>query len=468
MQGAFDRIGHWLVKKLGGGAVIIALGVGLTWAWMYFRDTLDFEQRRASLLQVISGERRHLEEARGEVLRRKQGLEQELQTQQERARTAARAQRSLNELESSWDYLFGDRQAQRGYSRRIEALKEEEHRAGKRAEELVRTVQIEAYTLDGLDLAMGKLDAKRETVEKTESKFMHYVRSAWERVRWHVLAAVALWILGPLLLSLLFYYGFAPWVGRRRPIRLRAISTALPEIAESLVAVELELQPGETLRVKESHLQASDEGLGKRVRFLFDWRFPFVSIAARLTEMTELHHGGIEGTRRVTIANAKDPLAELSLVRIPEGASLVLRPIFIAGVVLPSGRRPEIRSHWVFARWQAWMTLQFRYLEFRGPMQILVSGGRGVRIERLDSPGREAGAARRVNSGTLIGFTPTLDYQPVRAETFWSYYRGQNPLFDDLFSGSGFFLCQSSGSTTTSGERFWSGLGRAILRVAGF
>jgi len=468
MQGAFDRIGHWLVKKLGGGAVIIALGVGLTWAWMYFRDTLDFEQRRAALLQVISGERRHLEEARTEVLKRKTAAELELVNQQGRARTAARAQRSLDELESTWDYLFGNREEQRAYSRREELLREEQRKAEKRADELSKSLQIEAYTLDGLDLALGKLDARRESVEKTESKFMHYVRSAWERVRWHVLAAVALWLFGPLLLSTLFYYGFAPWVGRRRPIRLRAISTALPEILDSRVAVDLELLPGERLLVKESHLQASDEGLGKRVRFLFDWRFPLVSIASRLTEMTELQHAGIDGSRRVTVANAKDPLAELSLVRIPEGASLVLRPLFIAGVVLPSGHKPDIRSHWVFSRWQAWMTLQFRYLEFRGPMQVLVSGGRGVRIERLDGPGREAGAARRVNSGTLIGFTPTLDYQPVRAETFWSYYRGQNALFDDLFSGSGFFLCQSSGSAASSGERFWSGLGRALLRVAGF
>jgi len=468
MQGAFDRIGHWLVKKLGGGAVIIALGVGLTWGWMYFRDTLDFEQRRAALLQVISGERHHLEEARTQVLTRKQGCEQELRTQQERARTAARAQRSLEELESSWDYVFGDREAQRSYSRRAAALREEQHRAEKRAEELARSLQLEAYTLDGLDLAMGKLDARRETVEKTESKFMHYVRSAWERVKWHVLTAVALWLFGPLLLCALFYYIFAPWVGRRRPIRLRAISTALPEILPSGVAVELELQPGELLRIKESHLQASDEGLEKRLRFLFDWRFPFASIASHLTEMTDLRHTSGMGVRRVTVANARDPLSEISVVRIPEGASLVLRPRFIAGVILPAGGRTHIRSHWVFSRWQAWMTLQFRYLEFRGPMQVLVSGGRGVRIERLDSPGRDPGAARRVNSGTVIGFTPSLDYRPVRAETFWSYYRGQNPLFDDLFSGEGFFLCQSSGSDAPAGQKFWTGLSHALLRVVGF
>ena len=43
-------------------------------------------------------------------------------------------------------------------------------------------------------------------------------------------------------------------------------------------------------------------------------------------------------------------------------------------------------------------------------------------------------------------FSSNLAYEPVRAETFWGYYRGMNPLFDDLFSGQGVFLVQQVSS----------------------
>lgn len=468
MHGAFQRIGQWLLKKLGGSFLILVLGLGLTGTWMYLKDSIDLEDRRTQLMQLISGERSHLQAARAEVLRRRQEMELALSNEQAKAKTAARALAGLDELQSGWSWVFGDREQQREYARRAEAMQRAQADALRKVSDLERLLQLEAYTLDGLDLALGKLDKRQGELEKTESKLMLYLRESWLKVRWHVISAVALWLLGPLVLSLLLYYFFAPWVMGRRPIRIKALSSALPEVAGSRVALDIQLEPGDVLRIKESHLQASDEGLQKRLRFLFDWRIPVTSIACRLTEMTELIHGEGEGVRRVTVANAKDPLSEISLVRIPEGASLVLRPRFIAGIVLPKGASLDLRRHWVFSRWQAWMSMQFRYFEFRGPLQLLIAGGRGIRVENLHSSEQDQGGARRVNSGTLVGFTPNLAYKPVRAETFWAYYRGQNPLFDDLFSGEGFFLCQASSAETPEGERFWAGLWHTLLKLVGF
>jgi len=78
-------------------------------------------------------------------------------------------------------------------------------------------------------------------------------------------------------------------------------------------------------------------------------------------------------------------------------------------------------------------------------------------------------AGRRTNQDATIGFTPNLDYKPVRAETFWGYYRGMNPLFDDLFSGEGVFLCQEITTEGGAGatRKFWSGLRDGVLRVFG-
>jgi hypothetical protein len=96
----------------------------------------------------------------------------------------------------------------------------------------------------------------------------------------------------------------------------------------------------------------------------------------------------------------------------------------------------------------------------------LVAGSRGVRAEVLSR--RERPAARRTNQNATVGFSPHLDYRPARAETFWGYYRGMNPLFDDLFSGEGVFLCQEITAAEKGGaRRFWAGLRDGVLRVFG-
>ena len=283
-----------------------------------------------------------------------------------------------------------------------------------------------------------------------------------------LLWALVLWLFGPLVLSALLYYAVAPWISRRRPIRLKPLLSALPEVTESRAALDLAIEEGQILRVKERFLQASDEELSRSTRLLFDWRLPLTSLACGLTEMVDLTNGkALAGSLRATLSDKKDALNELCLIRLEEGASLVLRPRCIAGLLLPAGGRCEIRRHWVFFRWQAWVTLQFRYFEFRGPVSLLISGGRGVRVERLLREDRPEGGSRRVDSGSLLGFTPNLAYRPVRAETFWAYYRGQNPLFDDLFSGPGLFLCQASGQESGAGQKFWGSLRRLFLKAIG-
>ena len=97
--------------------------------------------------------------------------------------------------------------------------------------------------------------------------------------------------------------------------------------------------------------------------------------------------------------------------------------------LLAEKRRLVIRRRWQLFRWQAWVTLQFRFFEFVGPCRLIVAGVRGVRAERLNERDGEELPARRANQDATMGFTPNLDYRPVRAETFWSYY----PLFVALF-----------------------------------
>jgi hypothetical protein len=228
---------------------------------------------------------------------------------------------------------------------------------------------------------------------------------------------------------------------------------------------------GERLWVKEKFLQSSDEGVARKTRYLLDWRVPFTCLATGLVELVELRHGAASGAadQRITLSNQSDPHSELAVIALPEGASLVLRPSFLAGVVVADGRRLRIRRRWQLFRWQAWVTLQFRFFEFVGPCRLIVAGSRGVRVERLVDRAGDAVPARRTNQDATMGFTPNLDYRPVRAETFWSYYRGMNPLFDDLFAGRGIFLSQqvSTPGDAKKARRFWNGFWSGVLKVFG-
>lgn len=229
--------------------------------------------------------------------------------------------------------------------------------------------------------------------------------------------------------------------------------------------MDLAITPGDRLWIKERFLQASDEGLMRKTRFLLDWRIPFTCLATGLVELVELCNATTANTQRVTLSNQPDPHIELAMITLPAGSSIILRPSFLAGVLAAAGDRLLIRRRWQFFRWQSWMTMQLRFFEFVGPCRLVVAGTRGVRVEHLV----EKSSGRRTNQDATIGFTPNLDYFPVRAETFWGYYRDMNPLFDDLFAGRGIFLCQqvSSEGDASKGRKFWAGVWGGVLKAFG-
>jgi len=165
-------------------------------------------------------------------------------------------------------------------------------------------------------------------------------------------------------------------------------------------------------------------------------------------------------------------MTEIAVVGVPAGGSLVLRPRFLAGVILPKeagGKPVGIRRHWRLFSLSAWLTLRFRHFEFLGPCRLVIAGKRGVRVERLENVKRELKRARRTNQTATIGFTPELNHHCIRAETFWSFFRGRNPLFDDLFSGTGSFICQEIAERRkeTGARRLVSGFWNSLLKIFG-
>lgn len=469
MQALLMKFVAWLGQKLivAGLIVLIALaGYGL---WLYLQEEGVFEERRVEKLQRAIAERDQLLTAQRVIAEKIAEVQADIEKQKARAKQADKVIATLREIQGWWERWFGNRQQQAANEEQIRKMEKLKDDSAGEVAELQRFVTQSIWEKDGIDVNLRRVNAEVGTLEASRSRARQFVALAWEKTKWYIILALASYFFGPTLWALFLYYLIAPFMSRGRAIRFGPDPIALPDVAESRVSIEATLRPGDILRIKEKFLQASDEGVGRHTRFVLDWRIPLTSLACGLVELVELRNAKGPGDYRVTLSNGEDPHIEMAQITVPAGASLILRPSFLAGVLQRGDDRLVIRRHWRIFRWQAWISGQFRFFEFIGPCRLIVSGSRGVRAERLADREGQTAPARRTNQDATIGFTPNLEYRPVRAETFWSYYRGMNPLFDDLFAGEGLFVLQETateGSAARAGK-FWSTVWSGVLKVFG-
>lgn len=469
MYGFLYRLGSWLLQKAGVAVLIVVISLVGLGIWLYARDQVDSETRRQQYVTQLESSRARLVAAQAEALAAVEALRGSLQQQQERIVAAERVVAKLQALADWWERWFGNAAQQQANADQIERMQTLQHEAGNRIVVLTRELNEAVLAAQDVEFQLGSLERDLAAARQSESAAAHYLREAWHHSRGYLLAALLAYFFGPTVIKTLAYFGLAPWLSRGRAIQFSSEQAAVPHVRPSAVSVEVGLWPGEVLRVKEAYLQASDNRLRRKTRFVFDWTIPFTSLACGLTELVELRNGQAGERARLTLSNSDDPHTELAVIEVPEGASLILRPSFLIGVITANEDKVTIRRRWALLRWQAWITLQFRFFEFVGPCRLVVAGSRGVRAEVLSPGDGGLRPARRTNQLATIGFTPSLDYLPVRAETFWGYYRGMNPLFDDLFAGTGLFVVQETANETTGGRpaRFWQSVWSSLLKVFG-
>lgn len=469
MYSLLAKLGAWLLQKL---AVVILIGVLSLAAyalWLFIQDQQGTEARRIQRVELLTLERERLSTLKTDIEQRIAGLQAEAETQKQRIARAEKILAALQDLANWWDRLFGNPEQQKANEAQAARVEELKREASAKLPEIQRLLTHTTWEKEGLLLSLERVEKELIDTEKIESETVRYLREAWDKTKVYLALAIATYLFGPTLWKLFLYYCLAPLLASGRPLKFNTESTLPPDVGESHVSVDAVLWPGERLRVKEKYLQASDEGLSRKTRFLLDWRIPFTSLACGLSELVEMQNGTAGAEYRVTFSNAEDPHIELAVVQVPAGSSLILRPSFLAGVINNAGETLQISRRWVIWRWLSWVTLQFRFFEFVGPCRLVVAGTRGVRAERLVDREGQPRAARRTNQEATIGFTPNLEYRPVRAETFWGYYREMNPLFDDLFAGPGVFICQETAQAEPGQRagRFWSSLWNGILKVFG-
>jgi len=455
----------WAFLKLVFGALIAASGITIYALWLFQHDDPDFSAVHARLIANLTEKQTTAQVAKDNAAKELATLQQEFAAHQNRAVRAAAIAENLRSLESWWEKLFGNRAQQRINAERIEDLKRKEHESLDAANKLRGNLTRATIALKSREQELQQISPELRLAEDTDSRIVYYLYAAWRDGKWFVVAGLCLYFFGPTFRKCFFFYSVAPRIARARALQLSQGSTSFPWLGTSRTTVETSLWPGETARVRKRYLLAVDDQVVRKSRWLLSRRFPLTSVLSGFVHDENLHNARAGREYRLVFAHHKNPENEMAVVHVPEGGSLVVRPSFLAGVIMPPGQKLEVRRRWRLFHWQAWLTGQLRFVEFRGPCRLVVSGRPGLRAERLVVGENGAPATCRTSQDKTIGFTPNLEYRLIRTARFWNYYRWNQPLFDAYFVGVGFVLTQA----TVPGRKtaFWSATRNRARRIIG-
>ncbi len=318
-----------------------------------------------------------------------------------------------------------------------------------RIENLKLTVELSQHrysdAVRGFGIDPGAVEAALERADAalaTESRrhgsfFWAAAHNFWPAINAQLPAAIgilALLVLVPIGIKLLLYFVIAPWAARQPPIQILSRSAGIaadqPRVAAaalraSAVSIPVAIEPGEELLLHSAYLQSSSAHSAKTTKWLLDWNYPFTSLAAGLYTLIRV---APQQRETVVVSAIRDPLLEVAVIEVAAGSAMVLQPRSLVGLVQQRSAPLRITSHWRVGHLHAWLTFQFRYLAFHGPARLIVRGCRGVRLEA-------AGRGRLVNQAATLGFSADALYSVTRCETFVSYWRGDDELFNDQFAG---------------------------------
>lgn len=205
-----SRLALRLVPKAGVAALLVAVGLGAYAFWLAARDPVDYDLRRSESLRLHTGEQQHLLAALDDVKQRIASLETALAAQQERLHTSDRAIAALRAGDiwwrTAWDRLFGDADQVRTKEECLARFEKMKADATARAAELRLNIIRASWERDGMEIDLERVNRHLAAVERNRSKTLHYLSLAWQRSRWYLIAALALWFLAPTL-----------WRRRRQP-----------------------------------------------------------------------------------------------------------------------------------------------------------------------------------------------------------------------------------------------------------
>lgn len=434
----------WAFLKLVFGAFIVIAAVGIYGLWLFGHEAGEVETARPCFLDSLQAQKAAAEQNVAEARANLAKAKEDLARPEEKAAKAGHLAGGLEEMQTTWDRFLGNRAQWKINRERIQYLRAVEKEAGREAKKLRSNATRSGVLLDRSLRQLSLVEEKLETVGWSDSAWVYYPVRAWWEGRWVFLFPAALYFFGPTLHKLGLYFHFAPRISRRPPLQISKGPMPAPWLGESSAGLDVALWPGEQARVRRRYLHSVEEGLQVKERLFLSWRFPVTSLLSGVVHDVDVKNARAGRDYNVTFVHRRNPENQMALVHVPEGGSLVVRPSFLAGIILPPEQKLRVKRRWRIFRWQAWLTGQLRFIEFVGPCRLVVAGRPGLRAERLER--REEGDAPtcRAPLDKVIGFTPNLEYRVIRTARFWSYYRWNAMLFDASFTGAGIVLVQTN------------------------
>lgn len=378
---------------------------------------------------------------------------------------------------------------------------------------------------DAYDHAIFAYNAARDAYDDAKHQYDAFRNDPWNTVRhwanvyWKKTApffwmAFGVWLSSYLMRPIIYLF-VAPFVERRKPVRLRNREDEDPQIlrssateAESITPAQrarvrvsadqrmqlVHLQHNETLRVRPEYVKTSKDG---KAEIIYGGRkHAFTSYAAGLVTLTCFEGAKRPPDRPVTIAGTGEGHTNAYILRLDleNHPGFVVRPRHVVGI--QDAGDLTVRARWRF-RLMSLLRWQIRYWVFEGTGSLYFVGYGGAfphtvpstipsddgqslvesshedthandHASVVEQPSKtvDRGSVERLNDALVMGWDTRLDIGIARNEN-WLHvaFLKRDAMFESSFIGSGIYL------TTNSVERKASDpAGRfleAILNVIG-
>lgn len=289
----------------------------------------------------------------------------------------------------------------------------------------------QASPIPSVNLWLNKIDSLEQSATSR-------LKSSW--VHAHIIQpAAAYWpaALLTLILAIVFsplarvicYYVLAPLASRNSPIILgkaKGTGNDINTLSNCSTSFTLHLQKSDVLLIHHDYAKTIPSLCRSTTQTILDKRSPITSFFSGLYNLLR-----IEPKEDVSleISSGHDGLNELIYINLEKDAEIVIEPRSIVGATLKEGQEVILRKIWAIGKLQSWLKGQFRHVAIRGPLRLIVKGGRGVTVSPVEDE-------LRTPSEYVIGFSTNLGYATERTETFGGYYSRKKPLLNDRFTGS--------------------------------
>jgi hypothetical protein len=461
---------HYIGRKVLVAAVIGVLAIVTYAMWLFIQDKTNYDVSREQQLHRLEQSKTALLAQHGHLLADVTKDRKDLAFQQDRVDRAARLITTLEPMQSRWQRWFGDRAQQDAIDARIARAREIENTARAQVLALQSSTTKKDWDLHNIDQQLTAVNAELAAVTRIQSWVWHYLIAAWFQMRWFLLAAAIIYFVGTPLRRASFFLFVSRLLSKGKSLRFNGEPWDVAEVAEKRESIDIELWPGERLRVRREFARAGDEDLNRGKKFFLHARFPMMSIFGGLTRRVELRHSRAREPRVITLSTPPARELDFAMFNVPEGGSLLLRARYLAGVVLPANGKLRVRARWRLWDRHAWAAGQLRFLEFCGPCRLVVVSKRKLRVSHVPAAEAMKKPSRVAERRRVIGFSPSLEFRQVRAARFWRYVFSGRELLDGRFIGAGLMLSEEPTDRTARRARrpLMRGVWKSLIDAFGY